>query len=92
MAFSRLIHFRDSDGKELWGEPEIKSADDLFPALEKGTLFANVWEGTGPFDLSSASNEPKKVAEILPILEPTQVPIVKCIGLNYIKHSTLSVS
>jgi hypothetical protein len=87
MAFSRLIHYRDSEGQEYFGEPDIENADDLIVNLQKDNLYASVLDGTGPVELSSASGTKKKVAEILPILEPAQVPIIKCIGLNYIKHS-----
>lgn len=90
MAFSRLIRFRDQQGNECFGEPEIDSADGLLDRLQNKSLYATALEGIGPFDLLSAqSNTRKQVEEILPILRPADVPLVRCIGLNYIKHSKL---
>lgn len=85
--FSRLIRFRDEQGTECFGEPVIDSADELLDLCEKRKLVATVLEGDGPFDLTSSSSVQKQVVEILPILSPSDVPLVRCIGLNYIKHS-----
>lgn len=89
MVFSRLIRFRGEDGKVYFGEPEINDADELLKKLESKSLYTSVFTGSSPFDLCSSSTERKKVEEILPILLPSNVPIVRCIGLNYIKHSKL---
>lgn len=85
--FSRLIRFRDEKGTECFGEPVIDSADELLDLCEKRKLVATVLEGDGPFDMTSSSSVQKQVVEILPILSPSDVPLVRCIGLNYIKHS-----
>jgi len=87
MTFSRLIRFRAEDSKTYFGEPEIDNADELLQKLDSKTLYATIFHGSCPFDLSLISGERKKVQEILPILSPNDVPIVRCIGLNYIKHS-----
>ncbi|KAK9350158.1 ureidoglycolate lyase [Lipomyces doorenjongii] len=86
MAFSRLIRFRDEEGNESFGEPEIETADELLERLQKKNLYATVLEGSGPFELYSQSHTRKKVEEILPVLRSSDVPIVRCIGLNYMKH------
>lgn len=93
MAFSRLIRFRDQHGKERFGEPVINDADELLERLQTNELYATVLEGTGPFDLTLTSSTERKVkvTEILPILQPSDVPLVRCIGLNYIKHSKSSI-
>lgn len=87
MTYSRLIRFRDQDSDEWFGEPEIENADDLLKLLHEKSLYATVLNGSNPFDLASHKGERKQVAEILPIIQPKDVPIVRCIGLNYIKHS-----
>ncbi|KAK5189969.1 hypothetical protein LTR92_010195 [Exophiala xenobiotica] len=86
MSFSRLIRFRADDGNVYFGEPEIAGGDQLERELGQKTLFATVLNGTSPFDLSPGSGEHKQVEQILPILEAHDVPLVKCIGLNYFKH------
>ena len=75
--------------RERFGEPQIKNADDLLRHLEKGELFAHGFEGSSPFDLSSQVRAIHQVKRILPILRPADVPIIKCVGLNYIEHSKL---
>jgi hypothetical protein len=89
----RIIHFLDYQHNQFYGEPEIENADDLLKNLQNRILFATVLEGTGPFELVSQPDSQRgdrkrvKVAEILPLLAPKDVPLVRCIGLNYIKHS-----
>lgn len=86
MSWLRLIKF-ESDGKVYYGEPEIDSAEDLPRLLREGNLFANAFVGESVFDLSTASPARKPVEKLLGILEPKDVPLIKCVGLNYIKHS-----
>ena len=91
MAFSRLIRFRTSQGKEFFGEPEVKNADDLQKLVKNKELFAVVLNGTSPFDLSGRTETRERVDQLLPVLLPKDVPIVKCVGLNYLKHSMLAL-
>lgn len=86
MAWSRLIRFVDDNGKETFGEPCIDKYDQLNELLEKGELYAVEYSGQDP---TTATQQGAKVhvKELKDILKPTDVPIVKCIGLNYIKHS-----
>lgn len=86
MSWERLIRFEDESGQQRFGEPVIKDADELEALLGKGELFANEFKGSDPFTLE-ATGQKTKVAKLLGILEPTDVPIVKCVGLNYMKHS-----
>jgi hypothetical protein len=87
MAYSRLIRFRAEDSQIYFGEPEISSGDELLQKLGERALYATTVDGTNPFTLSSMPSKRVKVEEILPLLLPQDVPIVRCIGLNYIKHS-----
>ncbi|KEF55483.1 5-carboxymethyl-2-hydroxymuconate isomerase [Exophiala aquamarina CBS 119918] len=85
MSWERLIRFQDESGQQRFGEPVIKDADELETLLAKGELFANEFKGSGPFDLE-ATGQRMKVVKLLGILESADVPIVKCVGLNYMKH------
>ncbi|KAK4199011.1 putative hydrolase [Triangularia verruculosa] len=84
-SFGRLIRFRDAAGKSRFGEPKITSVAAFEEAVAQGTLEATVFEGNNPFSLKPSS-EVAKVQEVLPLLTVEDVPIVKCVGLNYIKH------
>lgn len=87
MSFLRLIRFEDIDGNKLYGDPQIESADDLLKLLENGELFARVLDGSSPFNLASKAGALRQVRRVLPVLRPEDVPIIKCVGLNYITHS-----
>ncbi|QYS97898.1 FAA_hydrolase domain-containing protein [Trichoderma simmonsii] len=86
MSFLRLICFEDIDGNKLYGDPQIESADDLSRLLENGELFARVLDGSSPFNLASKAGALRQVRRVLPVLTPKDVPIIKCVGLNYITH------
>ncbi len=86
MTWQRVIRFEDDTGTSHFGEPLIDKAEDLETLLEKGELFADVLEGDGPFDLTTKGSK-KAVKKILGLFTPEDIPIVKCIGLNYMKHS-----
>lgn len=90
MAWQRLIRFEDDAGRQHFGEPLIANADELQSLLESGSLKAKVLAGDGPFSLS-ATGEECKVKTLLGVLQPADVPIIKCIGLNYMKHSKSSL-
>lgn len=86
MSWSRLIRF-ESEGQIFYGEPEIEKAEDLTKLLNTGSLYAKVFVGNSAFDLSDSTSTRKQVTKLLGVLEPKDVPIIKCVGLNYIKHS-----
>lgn len=85
--WQRLIKFQDSKGQTKFGEPIIDGADDLLTQLEKGDLKAKEYSGSDAFDLQETGNEIEVTSHLLPILRPEDVPIIKCIGLNYTNHS-----
>ncbi|KAJ9647340.1 hypothetical protein H2199_002328 [Coniosporium tulheliwenetii] len=85
MSWSRLIRFEDEDGKICFGEPDIQTSEEL-SAPEDGLLYAYELSGSSPFDLSPERGARKKVKSLQGILKPSDVPIIKCVGLNYIKH------
>lgn len=86
MAWQRLIKFVDSQGQTRYGDPIIDHADELAEKLESKTLKARVLEGSNIPDLRLTGSE-ADVVELVGPLTPADVPIVKCIGLNYMKHS-----
>ncbi|KAF9890067.1 hypothetical protein FE257_006747 [Aspergillus nanangensis] len=85
MSWSRYIRFRDDNGTTRQDEPQIESADELLILLSRGELFA--WEISGN-DLYKATVTDKKfhVKELLGPLAPADVPILRCVGLNYATH------
>jgi len=87
MAWSRLIRFLDDEDKIIFGEPEIKTAADLLEKYQGKALYASELEGNSPFALSPTGRK-VHVKRLLEVLTPADVPIVRCIGLNYMKHST----
>jgi 2-keto-4-pentenoate hydratase/2-oxohepta-3-ene-1,7-dioic acid hydratase in catechol pathway len=81
----RLVRFQAEDGSEVFGEPIIQNGEELAARLESNSLEAIVYRGSSPFDLK-ATEERVKVKKLLPALKQADVPIVRCIGLNYMKH------
>ncbi|KAK4504923.1 hypothetical protein PRZ48_002886 [Zasmidium cellare] len=86
MAYSRLIRFRADDLEIYFGEPEIDHASELLEKLDQGILHANPIHDLNPFKLGTTLRHRKRVKEIVPLLSSLDVPIVRCIGLNYVKH------
>ena len=83
MTWQRLIRFRDIEGQVHYGEPLINDAEDL----TKKDLQASILIGPDVFSLQSSGSK-AAIAEILGPLTPADVPIIKCVGLNYATHST----
>ena len=86
MAWQRLIKFKDSQGQIHYGEPVINDADELTEKLAAYELKAVVLDGSGIANLHP-TGDTVEVTELLGPLTPADVPSVKCIGLNYTKHS-----
>lgn len=87
--WKRLIRFKDVSGAIRFGEPDVSDASQVQELLEQGKLEATGFDGSDPFDLRPTVQK-YAVKELLGILEPENVPLVKCIGLNYMKHSMYS--
>ncbi|KAH7014172.1 uncharacterized protein B0I36DRAFT_299056 [Microdochium trichocladiopsis] len=87
-SWKRLIRFVDADGAEHFGEPQIDSDAELTDKLAAGTLEAVIYTGSSPNPVAATENTGKRVAvkAISDLLKVDDVPIIKCIGLNYIKH------
>ncbi|KAJ5626404.1 5-carboxymethyl-2-hydroxymuconate isomerase [Penicillium lagena] len=85
MTWSMLIRFADDANKVRFGEPQITEAKELFNLLAVSELHATEYVGDSPFSLSLGT-QTFRVKELLGVLEPRDVPIIRCIGLNYMKH------
>ncbi|EEP76550.1 fumarylacetoacetate hydrolase [Uncinocarpus reesii 1704] len=88
-TWSRLIRFVGEDGVTRFGEPQVADAAEVVQACADGKLVAHEWTGEDPFSLTMGSKS-VKVKELLAILHPSDVPIIRCVGLNYMKHSKLN--
>lgn len=91
LPWQRLIRFETTDGKVLRGEPILPHPDlDLGYVTKKDQLQAQIIVGEDPFDENGAirvSDEVVTVKRILSPLASSEVPILRCVGLDYIKHS-----
>ncbi|KAF1991458.1 hypothetical protein K402DRAFT_322670 [Aulographum hederae CBS 113979] len=90
LPWKRLIRFVSTEGKILRGEPILPSPDfDLGFATEKDGLKAKVISGDDIYDTTGktkVTDEVVTVKEILGPLAQEDVPVIRCIGLNYAKH------
>jgi len=95
VVWDRLIRFVATDGRVLYGEPILPSPDfDLGTTTADTNLQAKVIEGTDIYDTTGATkltNEVVVVKQLLGPLSPEDVPILRCVGLNYAKHSKFKV-
>ncbi|KAK2017535.1 hypothetical protein LZ32DRAFT_576431 [Colletotrichum eremochloae] len=85
MSWNRLIRFVDDNGAEHFGEPQIQDESELAAILDKGDLWAVIYDGASPV-APLTKGERVHVKEVKPLLTPKDVPIIRCIGLNYVKH------
>jgi hypothetical protein len=91
VAWDRLIRFVATDGRILYGEPILVSPDvDLGDTTENTGLQAKVIQGDDLYDTSGSTkvtDEVVTVKKLLGPLAPSDVPILRCVGLNYATHS-----
>ncbi|KAI5200547.1 hypothetical protein E4T39_05709 [Aureobasidium subglaciale] len=89
-VWNRLIRFEAADGRVLRGEPILPSPTfDLGRLTESDVLEAKVIAGSDIFDQTGATkvtDQIVRVEKILGPLEQSEVPILRCVGLNYAKH------
>lgn len=91
VAWQRLIRFVATDGRVLRGDPILPhKAYDLGSVTAEDKLQAKVIVGYDIYDTTGAtfvSDESVTVARILGPLTAADVPVLRCVGLNYSKHS-----
>jgi hypothetical protein len=94
VAWERLIRFVATDGRVLRGEPILPSPDfDLGSTTAETGLKAKVIEGSDLYDTTGATRVTDEVVVVKQLLGPLaqeDVPILRCVGLNYAKHSKCS--
>lgn len=87
-AWDRLIRFVATDGRTLYGEPIMPDAEfDLGTTTEATRLQAKVIEGDDLFGSARVTDEVVTVQRLLGPLAQKDVPVLRCIGLNYASHS-----
>ena len=88
VCWERLIRFVSTDGRVLYGEPILPSPGfDLGDTTAETKLQAKVISGD-IFDTGSkVTDEVATVQQLLGPLTKDNVPILRCVGLNYLTHS-----
>lgn len=90
VAWERLIRFVAEDDRVLRGEPILPSPDfDLGTVTQETKLQARVIQGEDIYDTTGktvVTDEVVTVKKLLGPLAQTDVPVVRCVGLNYVKH------
>lgn len=90
-AWKRLIRFESTDGQVLRGEPILPTPDfDVgLATAESGLKAKRIEVANGDiFDpATKVTDEEVAVRKVLGPVTVEEVPIIRCIGLNFIKHS-----
>jgi hypothetical protein len=88
VSWDRLVRYVSAkDGQIRWGDPIVSdSKPDIDQLAQDGKLEVNVLEGPSPV-LAKANGEKDQVKKLLGPLTAKDVPILRCIGLNYKSHS-----
>ncbi|GKT47720.1 fumarylacetoacetate hydrolase domain-containing protein 2 [Colletotrichum spaethianum] len=85
MSWNRLIRFVDDNDVEHFGEPQVQDETDLSTLHDRIDLWVVTYDGANPFS-PLVKGERMHVKALKPLLRPKDVPIVRCIGLNYVNH------
>ncbi|KAJ5403244.1 hypothetical protein N7509_003115 [Penicillium cosmopolitanum] len=90
LPWKRLIRFIATDGRTLRGEPILENPKiDLGFITEADKLQARIIEGDDIFDTTGNTRVTDELVTVKTILGPLaqeDVPILRCVGLNYAKH------
>jgi hypothetical protein len=91
VVWQRLIRFVATDGRILRGEPILPLPNfDIGSTTEESRLQAKVIVGDDIYDTTGKTKVTEEIATVkrlLGPLTPKEVPILRCVGLNYAKHS-----
>ena len=91
VVWNRLIRFVATDGRVLRGEPILPHPDfDLGKTTAKTALQAKVITGDDLYDTKGSTKVSDEVVTVQKLLGPltsADVDIMRCVGLNYAKHS-----
>ena len=90
LPWKRLIRFQATDGRILRGEPITKDSSlDLGMVTAADKLQARVLSEGDIYDTTGKTKLSDEVAVVKRILAPvaaSEVPILRCVGLNYATH------
>ncbi len=89
-SWDRLVRYVSAkDGEIRYGEPIVsESKPDIDQLAQDGKLEVNVLEGPNPWEAKS-KGEKDTVKQLLGPLTSKDVPIIRCVGLNYKTHSKI---
>lgn len=93
LPWKRLIRFITTDGRTLRGEPIAPDDLDLGFITEADQLQARVISGDEIYDMTGRTSVTDEIVTVKTLLGPLareEVPILRCVGLNYAKHSEMS--
>ncbi|GFZ47362.1 hypothetical protein JCM24511_05105 [Saitozyma sp. JCM 24511] len=84
-AWTRLVRFIGQDGQVYLGQPVNASIDVGLAVISGETVVANVIKG----DIYSGTVSSKEVTikKLLPPVTRDECSIIRCLGLNYMKHA-----
>ena len=91
VAWDRFVRYQPVAGVEVrYGQPilDATQTDEVAELAKNGILEVEILEGSSPFDATPTGSR-EKVGKLLGPLTAGDVPIVRCIGLNYKTHSEL---
>ena len=87
IPWTRLVRYSSSaDGPVKYGEPVASPNADLGQLANEGKLQVKQLSGSDPFSLQT-TDVTEGVFCLYGPLAPKDVPIIRCIGLNYKTHS-----
>lgn len=87
LPWTRLVRYSSSAASAIkYGEPIVAQNADIGQLAQEGKLQVKQLLGTDPFQLET-TDVTETVFRLYGPLEPKDVPIVRCIGLNYKTHS-----
>lgn len=92
VSWDRLVRYIPADGSAdvRYGDPILpdgSTGSEIVEWAEQGKLQVKVLEGSDYLS-ATPTDRTEAVKALLGPLEPRDVPIVRCIGLNYKSHST----
>lgn len=89
VTWKRLVRYEPAGDSShvCYGDPVLKDASaNVSELASQGELEVEVLEGDDPIS-AKPTGRWEKVGNLLGPLEPRNVPLVRCIGLNYKSHS-----
>lgn len=91
VAWDRLVRYVPQGAEDTirYGDPVLAESeiDNVAHLAAEGNLKVKVLQGDNPLD-AQPTGEVDTVGKLLGPLAAADVPIIRCIGLNYKTHST----